>query len=222
MKNNKVVIFDLDDTLYYEIDFLKSAYIEIALKISLEKNIDKQVIYDSMLLMFKRKENVFNGVIEKYNTKLNIQDLLHIYRNHKPKICLTEDRLALIKELYKSNIPMGIITDGRSIQQRNKLKALGVINVIDEIVISEEFGSEKPDVRNYQYFENKYGDSNYYYIGDNTCKDFVTANALGWTTIKLISKGFNIHNFDESIFDSKYLAKHSISNFGELLHIIDK
>lgn len=222
MKNNKVVVFDLDDTLYYEVDFLKSAYLEIALKISLEKNIDKQIIYASMLLMFKKKENVFNGVIEKYKTVLSIQELLHIYRNHNPKICLTEDRIALIKELYKSNFAIGVITDGRSIQQRNKLKALGVLSFIDEIVISEEFGSEKPDVRNYQHFENKYGESNYYYIGDNTSKDFVSANALGWTTIKLINKGFNIHNIDESIFDSKYLAKYSISNFTELFPIIDK
>ena len=28
---NKVIVFDLDDTLYKEIDFLKSAYLEIPL-----------------------------------------------------------------------------------------------------------------------------------------------------------------------------------------------
>lgn len=34
---NKYIIFDLDDTLTYEIDYLKSAYYEIASKID-EKN----------------------------------------------------------------------------------------------------------------------------------------------------------------------------------------
>ena len=68
------------------------------------------------------------------------------------------------------------------------------------IVISEEFGSEKPHINNYLYFQNKFPDKNYTYIGDNTSKDFVSANSLNWTTICLLDKGDNIHkqNFNVS------------------------
>ena len=42
----KVIVFDLDDTLYKEVDFLKSAYFEIASWIELHYN--KTGVYDFM------------------------------------------------------------------------------------------------------------------------------------------------------------------------------
>lgn len=43
----RVVVFDLDDTLYKEIDFLKSAYMEIASWI--EESYGKIGVYEYML-----------------------------------------------------------------------------------------------------------------------------------------------------------------------------
>jgi len=40
---NKVVVFDLDDTLYKEIDFLKSAYSYIARLTSNEKALEEDI-----------------------------------------------------------------------------------------------------------------------------------------------------------------------------------
>ena len=57
--------------------------------------------------------------------------------------------------LRRKNIRLGIISDGRSRTQRNKLRALG-LDWIEDVVISEEFGSEKPCEANYLYFEKKY------------------------------------------------------------------
>ena len=87
-----------------------------------------------------------------------------------------------------------MITDGRSVQQRNKIKALGLSEYFDDVIISEEFGSEKPNINNYKYFVDKYGYSyKYVYIGDNINKDFIAPNLLGWSTICLLDNGKNIH-----------------------------
>src|SRR5690606_34560020 len=105
------------------------------------------------------------------------------YREHMPEIKLREGVIEFLEELKNHQVPLGLITDGRSISQRNKLKALKIEGFFDDIIISEEFGSEKPDPENYLYFVNKYGKRDYYYIGDNTGKDFLIPARLGWNII---------------------------------------
>ncbi|WP_345274460.1 HAD family hydrolase [Flaviramulus aquimarinus] len=221
MKAKKVVVFDLDDTLYNERDYLKSAYNQIALLISDELSLDQPVVYQYMIELFDGKKNVFEDIIKKYQTSYSIKDFLYLYRNHKPNIKLSKDRLALIKLLHSKGVPMGILTDGRCVQQRNKIEALDIADYFTEIIVSEEFGSEKPNPKNYKYFEKTFGDANYYYIGDNIKKDFVTPNSLNWTTIRVLDNGLNIHKNIDSNFDEKYLAHHNVSDFNQITALLD-
>ena len=115
---------------------------------------------------------------------------------------------------------MGLLTDGRSVQQRNKINALKLNAWFSEIIISEEFGSEKPNMNNYKYFEKIFGDGTYYYIADNINKDFISPNNLGWTTICLKDNGLNIHKQDVSLIDKKYLAKYTIHKLSKVLNIV--
>src|SRR5690606_21953116 len=97
----------------------------------------------------------------------------------------------VLNELSKDYY-LAIITDGRSITQRNKIKALKLDDFIDEYVISEEFGSEKPNINNFELIQNKFKCKKYTYVGDNVLKDFISPNNLGWLTIGLCNNGFNI------------------------------
>lgn len=220
MKVKNVVVFDLDDTLYNEIDFLKSAYNEISLKLSKIALAESSVIYNQMLKSYYNNENAFEKIIETYTLPIKIEELLNIYRNHKPNIKLTKDRIKVLDHLQKNEALIGLITDGRSKQQRNKIEALQLNSWISEIVISEEFGSEKPNINNYKHFEKKYGEANYYYIGDNVKKDFISPNELNWTTICLKNNGLNIHKQDVLLVSKAYLAKYTILKFSELINII--
>ncbi|MBC7830311.1 MAG: HAD family hydrolase [Chitinophagaceae bacterium] len=206
-------IFDLDDTLFSELDFLKSAYSNISSKLAVTLNLD---IYEQMMNKYQNKENVFEWLIEKYQSLapfLTFKWLLKEYREHLPDIRLNEDASAFIQTAYSLNIPMGVITDGRSITQRNKLKALNIAGYFQDIIISEEFGSEKPDERNYLYFQNKYNGMNFHFFGDNTSKDFIVPAKLGWTTICLKNTGNNIHA--QSLI-SEPIPDHVVSSFGEI------
>ncbi|GGZ68890.1 HAD family hydrolase [Algibacter mikhailovii] len=218
MKNKKTVVFDLDDTLYSEIDYLKSAYKEIAFNIADDSDVNE--VFNNMLDIYSKGGNVFKDVLEKNKSDLSITDLLLSYRNHQPKITVAEETLECIKKIHALNIPLGLLTDGRSVQQRNKIEALGLNKWFNEIIVSEEFGSEKPNVDNYLHFEKTYGDGHYYYIADNVKKDFISPNKLGWTTICLMDKGFNIHqqNFDLPL---EYLPKYRIKELSETLEIIN-
>ncbi len=212
IQNNIILIFDLDDTLYKEIDYLKSAYKEISLVISNKINRSKDAIFNEMIESYFNGLNVFETILDKYQIKdIMIKDLIFMYRNHKPKIYLNENTNKVLLELKKKVFKTGLITDGRSMQQRNKISALGLSDYFDEIIISDEFGSEKPDIKNFKYFINKYGeDKNYLYVGDNVKKDFITPNKMGWNTICLIDNGNNIHKQDfniEIILRPKFVIK---------------
>jgi HAD superfamily hydrolase (TIGR01549 family) len=104
----------------------------------------------------------------------------------------------LLDRLHELNVPMGLMTDGRSTTQRHKVEALGLHPYLSDVLISEEFGSEKPDPRNYRFFADKYPQRRFIFIGDNTRKDFIVPAQLGWTTICLKCSGWNIHPQDFS------------------------
>ena len=219
------IVFDLDDTLYKEIDFLKSAYKEIAenLKINSSVSYSTQQIYTELLDAYYRKDNPFIYALNKYKTSLTKEDLLSIYRNHFPDITLKSDIKNTITYLKLRGNEIGIITDGRSITQRNKIKALGLVDIInnDDILISEETGFSKPDERCYKYFMEKYPKShNFIYIGDNPEKDFIAPNKLGWETVGIRDDGSNIHS--QKISDSINQPVLWIDSIPELLNYIDK
>lgn len=210
----KYLIFDLDDTLIYEIDFLKSAFRSIARKLDASDSI---TLYEKMWLDYRNKEDVFGNLINKYSN-VTKDSLLNDYRNHYPTISLIEGVNEVLFWTKQLNYKLGVITDGRSVTQRNKLQATQIESLFDKIVISEEFGSTKPNEGNYSFFHEEKIDS-YYYIGDNPKKDFITPNRLGWTSVCLLDKGCNVH---PQIFDygSEFLPKVKINSLLELKEII--
>ena len=209
----KYIIFDLDDTLMYEIDFLKSAYKEISTLVEKE---NQEELYNLMLSKYQKGENVFDFLIENY-PEFSKELLLEVYRNHFPTIDLNEGADNLLKEIKAKDYKLGLITDGRSVTQRNKLKALGIEDLFEKIIVSEEFGSTKPDERNFKIFhENDIDD--YFYIADNPKKDFVSPNKLGWTSICLLDQGSNIHSQNFNI-EEDFLPKIKINSLSELLKL---
>ena len=85
----------------------------------------------------------------------------------------------------------------------------------DNIIISEEFGSEKTDERNFVVFMNRYPGADFLYIGDNPKKDFIVPNRLGWKTVVLEDDGRNIHK--QEAVPKEYLPQTGINVFEQLL-----
>lgn len=210
----KTIVFDLDDTLIHEMEYLESAFLEIAITV----DINNEKLFDEMMYSYQNKENAFDKIVKLY-PNITIENLKNLYRNHFPNFDSNSKNRELLLEIREKGYKLGLITDGYSITQRNKIKALNIDNLFDLIIISEEFGTEKPHEKNYSAFH-QFQTDEYFYIGDNTKKDFVTPNKLGWTTICLLNNGLNIHsqNFD---LDFVYLPKILINNLLDLkTHIL--
>jgi len=211
--HNSYFVFDLDDTLYYEINFLKSAYSAIAAEISPHLSNE---LFEKMLEIYWSGRNTFRYLIEKFPERnMTVEKLLYLYRHHFPEISLKEGALDILSRIKESNGLTGIITDGRSITQRNKIKALGIEQYIDKLVISEEFGAEKPTSSLYESIMENEIMQQYYYIGDNLSKDFISPKKLGWCCIGILDEK-NIRKQNLSDYSIEFLPHLFINNFAEI------
>ena len=207
------VVFDLDDTLVKEIDYLKSAFKAIAAKVDSAKN---DSLFNQMLLWYQNKENVLQNIESLYG--ITVAELRQLYRSHYPHFSNASTVFTLLNSLKEKGFYIGLITDGYSLTQRNKIKSLGIEDLFDLIVISEEFGSEKPNENNYKVFH-QFATKYYYYIGDNTAKDFLAPNQLGWISVCLLNNGENIHPQDFTK-ETVYLSQKTITDLNELFTFI--
>lgn len=192
--SKKVIVFDLDDTLILEKDYIKSGFKVIAnvLENKLEKKSEE--IFKNMMELFKiESDMLFNRLLDSYNvqySKEEVLELVDIYRNHKPEIELLPDAREILEYLHSSGYRMGIITDGYAITQRRKLEALGIEKYFEHIIVTDELGREywKPSEVPYKLIKEKMKVeySEMVYIGDNPNKDFYISKILPIKTIRII------------------------------------
>lgn len=205
------IVFDLDDTLYYELDYLISAYKEIAVFIDARQY---KVLFSIMFSMYRNKLDVFSFLEEKYGVEKQI--LIKKYRTHKPTIYLNEGVLKVLKRIKEKGGKIAIITDGRKKTQKNKIKALQIGGYVDFISISEEIGYEKPNKTPFKNVMDRFKSEEFYYIADNFKKDFIAPNELNWNSIGLIDLGKNIHSNSHLFLNKKYIPKNLIYSFCEI------
>lgn len=220
----KVIVFDLDDTLISEKEYIKSGFSHVSNVVSKMINIDCKDIYDSLLQLFNENSlNVFNRLFEKYNFKYSngdIQSLIYEYRNHIPNIKFFDDVIPAINDLKSNGIKIGMITDGYKETQRNKIKVLNLESYIDYIIVTDELGREfwKPHKKSFvmmkEYFNVEYNEMAY--VGDNIKKDFKAGNELGMQTI-MINRENSVYNSCVEIEDI-YKSKICIEKLNELLN----
>lgn len=211
--SDTVICFDLDDTLCKEIDYLKSAYQEISTKVG------HPDAFSLMMDWHYQGENVFKNLIDMFELGVTIADCLDLYRNHIPHLSFADpETREMLFQMKDFGAKLGIISDGRSITQRNKIKAIGLEDFFDIVVISEELGSEKPSLRNFQVVMEQFSErEKFVYVGDNPDKDFLAPNQLGWRTYCLKDDGRNIHKQD---FDIPQMLKpqYVIDSLGEMFY----
>lgn len=214
INNNTHIVFDLDDTLYKEIDFVKSAYIYINSYINSRFNID---LSKNIKKCLAGEVNFFDLINSKLHPdhSFPIEKYLELYRFHYPEIKLSDDTTIFLDKILRHNIDFSIITDGRSISQKNKIKALGLDDLVKNIIISEETGFGKPHLNNFKIVERIYPNKKLIYIADNPSKDFLAPNSLDWDTICLINNGQNIHLQDFNL-NIEYLPKIKVNYLTEI------
>lgn len=227
----KVIVFDLDDTLSKEIDYLKSAYREIASYAAcmcMGCGTPAQVLearsYEAMMEAYKSGRNAFDALNAYLGLKLPIADLLQMYRVHVPNISLEEEVRNKLDRLKADGVLMGIVSDGRELTQWNKVWALGLTEWINEsfIIINSSQESFKPNPCGYERLMeavrnlNSEEEFSFTYVGDNLKKDFIWPKSNGWRTVCLKNDGRNIHPQDFECTPSYAMPDRVVESISEI------
>jgi len=221
----KSVVFDLDDTLYKEQDFVMEGFKAVSNYLGGKYNLSKQSILNEChtILETQGRGHIFDSVCKKYGiVDENISNLVEVYRRCTPRLKFYEDAEYILKKLM-GKFKLGLITDGKSSVQWNKIQALNLKKYMDCIIVTDDYGKQywKPNERAYTDIIKKFNciPSECVYIGDNPNKDFIGARKLGFNTIRIIRDyGDHMNTF----LDKNYEADYNINNLKELVHMINK
>ncbi|WP_025209248.1 HAD family hydrolase [Hippea sp. KM1] len=180
-----VVVFDLDDTLYDEINFVRSGFAEIASYLGDRKYFD--FLWEDF--MKKGSGKNIDNLLSVFKIKEKKEKLIEIYRFHTPNIELNNDARAVLHYLKEKKISTAIITDGHYITQKNKFTALGLDKLIDFVVFTDYYHTKKPDLRPFHIVMSHFSKEKYFcYIADNPQKDFIAPLKLGWKAVRYKNK----------------------------------
>ena len=220
----KAVVFDLDDTLFPEREYVRSGFNAVSGFIEDKYGISNASEEFSELFEESAKD-VFDRYAALHGDKIpaaGVAELVEAYRNHAPDLTLSDDVRNTLEALRKGGYKLGIITDGRPEGQRAKINALGLSELVDEIIITDELGGKefrKPDPRAFEIMADKLGVKldEILYVGDNPQKDFVIGK-YGVTTVKYNGGGlYGDCEYLDGIKENK-----SINTMSELINCVDQ
>jgi putative hydrolase of the HAD superfamily len=206
-----VVVFDLDDTLYKEIDYVCSGRRHVyGLMPGIEEKMSEQA-----LLTYPLDEDVWGILCGVMALPSSVKEsMLWAYRVHTPDIEL-DVRVAEYIAMLKTNThALAVLTDGRILTQQLKLKALGLEHL--PVYVSEVWDGLKPAPGRFEAIEARWPHAKYMYVGDNPRKDFVTPNQLDWVTVGLRDDGRNIHSQQQDDLSGDDFPMHWIGCITEL------
>jgi magnesium-protoporphyrin IX monomethyl ester (oxidative) cyclase len=219
----EAIIFDLDNVLYEEIDYILSAYQDIACYLSKYNGIDENSIFEMLLKSFHEKTSIYPYLFNDLLSNLGLDasllpEILNIYSSVRKKIKLydgTEKILTYLRKEYK----LGLLTNGNVKAQRNKVNLMRIDKFFNEILYARDLGkeNEKPSEIAYSAILARLNTKpqNAVYIGDNPYIDFIGAKRLGILTVRVLTGEFKeVKTHKEQCVD---IVVNSIGEFVDLL-----
>ena len=141
------IIFDLDDTLYDEIDYCRSAFGAVADFLADRPGYPTAgQIFETLWKQFTsgNHKTTFNAALEqlgiRYDTAL-IDRLIEVYRNHAPNIKLPKESEDVLRKLSR-RYTLALLTDGFLPAQQLKVQTLGIEKYFKCIIYTEQLGRE--------------------------------------------------------------------------------
>ena len=220
--NRPLVVFDLDDTLYPERDFVAGGFKAIAKLLGSKKG--QNFARHAWRLFDQEGMRGVRNIIVAASADCGIADehvdaLENTYRAHAPVIQPRPGMLALLESL-KACSWVGLLSDGRYAEQRRKWTALGLEHLFDHVIFTDEFGRDawKPSSICFLKLQNecRTPQALCIYVADNPEKDFVAPRNLGWKSIRLV--------MDDQIHRDNFgpAADHTVKSVNDLTHFLHR
>ncbi|MFD1872910.1 HAD family hydrolase [Hymenobacter bucti] len=193
------ILFDLDDTLFDHAGTARAALAAIAAGRAALHGVPVEDLYGRYSALLEElhpqvmtgrisylaaREQRFQRLLAPYEpaasaaeaAQLAAQHYGHYQQLRRP----VAGALALLQAL-KPTHKIGIVTNNRTAEQQEKLRYLGMSELVDALITSEEVGVLKPDPRIYQVALARLGSqpAETVMVGDNWLADVLGALAVG-------------------------------------------
>ena len=219
-----IFIFDLDETLYVEKNFVLSGFKVVAKYLNLKYNFNYQRTFKDLKTIMKihGRGKIFDKLLKKkkiYSKKI-IKKLIFIYQHHRPEIKIKREALRVLKKLSKKN-KLYLLTDGFFKTQQSKVAALRIKKYFKKIYYTGYYGQgfEKPSLKCFKMIKDKEKCDwlKLIYIADNPIKDFINLNKKQVVTVRVL-QGIYKNTKVKKVFDGLY----KINSLNEFLYLAKK
>jgi putative hydrolase of the HAD superfamily len=227
-KRVKAVLFDIDDTLFDSTTLAKMARMN-AIRAMIECGLPIKNVQKGYSLLMKIVEKYGSNYDEHFDRLLETLGCTRdpkiiaagIVAYHDTKLGYIKpnpDVIPTLIALRDEGCKLGIVSNGRSVKQWEKLIRLGLHHFFDAVIISEDAGSEKPHSKIFRVATEKLGfkPKKTVYVGDDLEIDVLGANKAGLISVRVIKQ-----KDEETISNKDMQPKFTITKISELLAIIE-
>jgi putative hydrolase of the HAD superfamily len=187
------IVFDLDDTLYPERDYVLSGFKAVAHWAEEHASIPFEQGYRELKNLFESgvRGNTFNHWLAIHDLPIGdrlLSQLIRVYREHEPDLEPFPEIPAFLESIHHRCF-LGLLSDGYLTVQRRKLTALRLAHHFDAVVFSDQWGrrSCKPSIKPFKaVLELLHSEAaRSIYVADNPLKDFFGARQLGMFSVRV-------------------------------------
>ena len=190
----QMVVFDMDDTLYPEREFVLGGFRAAA--DSLDRITGRVTgAYDVFVEVMERQGvgKVFDEGLPRLGVEPGpdlIEALVTAFREHRPALRPHAGVRELLRDLRARGVRLGLVTDGPLAVQQAKWAALGLQDLFEVVVFADAIAGKaswKPTPAPYDEVERLSGLSGgaLGYVGDRPWKDFPIPDQRGWRTARV-------------------------------------
>ena len=222
----RAVVFDLDNVLYDETDYIFAAYREIAAFLSNKCGLPSSEIYSRLVSDFQKKTSMYPRLFNDFVADLGlgqevVPEILRIYVSVSPKLSIYSEAEDVLRRLGLDGVKLGLLTNGNVATQRNKVELLGLEKFFDAVVFARERGREyeKPNPEAYRVVLRalRVLPEESVCVGDNPHTDFLGARQLGLKSVRLLRGEFR-----DVRLGAEYEADITVESLTELLGVLGK
>ncbi len=226
----RAIVFDLDHTLFDRYGTIRKTFPafyghyrdiipkELSVEEFIEKLIEteqKYIHYDWVRVL---QECAKEGIISPMSDE-EVREAVAVIVNKCWPIAAVKFPFTIptLKKLKKMGYKLGLITNGRHEPQDLKLKMLELEDIFDEIVISGDVGTHKPDPKPFEVFAKKIGlaPQEMIYVGDHPLNDVEGSRRAGYTPVW-------VRTINNWIFEDIKKADYEIDTVAELPELLEK
>jgi len=191
VQSDQCVVFDLDDTLYLERDWVRGGFEAVGHWAKRQWGVDR--FGETCFELFE--QGARRDILDRAAVRLSlsadqatIAAMVKVYRGARRRLRLAPDARRLLLRL-QGRVRLGLISDGPLAGQRRKIEALGLARAFDATILTDRWGRGfwKPARGPFELSERLLGGrrESFIYVGDNPAKDFATPRQRGWRTVRI-------------------------------------